>query len=357
MAYRVEKSMCRFVPLAILAMTLQAQEAGTRPASSLGAPRIGVIDFYGLQKVPQAKIRQALGVREGDFLPRSKGDAEEKIDRVSAVVESHLEAVCCDGGKMILYVGIEERGAAHFDIRDAPEGGDGNDARLPDEILSTYRRFQETLAAAVRRGSTAEDLTQGQSRMADPSARAVQDMFPALVTDHLAQVRAVLRNSDDDDQRAAAAYVIGYAANKKDIVDDLQYALKDPEPEVRGNAARNLTALAVRARLNPKEGIKIEPTWFIEMLNSLSWSDRNRALSALQILTDARDASALDQLRERSLQSLIEMAKWKTLAHALPAFVLVGRVAGLSEEQIQVAWSKGEREKVIATAVAVAKKK
>jgi len=295
-----------------------------------------------------------LGVREGDFLPGSKGDAEEKIDRVSGVVESHLEAVCCDSGKMILYVGVEERGAAHFDIRDVPEGGD---ARLPDEILSTYRRFQETLAAAVRRGSTAEDLTQGQSRMADPSARAVQDMLPALVTDHLAQVRSVLRSSDDDDQRAAAAYVIGYAPNKKDIIDDLQYALKDPEPEVRGNAARNLTALAVRARLNPKEGIKIEPTWFIEMLNSLSWSDRNRALSALQILTDARDASALDQLRERSLQSLIEMARWKTLAHALPAFVLVGRVAGLSEEQIQAAWSKGEREKVIAAAVAAAKRK
>jgi len=354
LAYRVEKSMCRFVPLAILAMTLQAQEPGTRPASSLGAPRIGVIDFYGLQRVPEARIRQALGVREGDFLPGSKGDAEEKIDRVSGVVESHLEAVCCDSGKMILYVGVEERGAAHFDIRDAPEGGD---ARLPDEILSTYRRFQETLAAAVRRGSTAEDLTQGQSRMADPSARAVQDMLPALVTDHLSQVRSVLRSSDDDDQRAAAAYVIGYAPNKKDIIDDLQYALKDPEPEVRGNAARNLTALAVRARLNPKEGIKIEPTWFIEMLNSLSWSDRNRALSALQILTDARDASALDQLRERSLQSLIEMARWKTLAHALPAFVLVGRVAGLSEEQIQAAWSKGEREKVIAAAVAAAKRK
>jgi hypothetical protein len=344
--------MFRFLLLATPAGMLLAQSSG-----SLGAPRIGVIDFYGLQKVPQARIRQALGVREGDFLPRSKGDAEETIDNVSGVVESHLEAVCCDDGKMILYVGVEERGAAHFDIRDAPEDSGQSDARLPDEILSTYRRFQETLAAAVRRGSTEEDLTQGHSRMADPTARAVQDMFPALVTDHLAEVRTVLHQSDDDDQRAAAAYVIGYTPNKKDIVNDLQYALKDPDPEVRGNAARNLTALAVRARLNPKEGIKIEPTWFIEMLNSLSWSDRNRALSALQILTDARDASTLDQLRERSLPSLIEMARWKTLAHALPAFVLVGRVAGLSEEQIQGEWSKGEREKVIAAALAIKKPK
>jgi len=339
----------RILSFALLATRAAALEAQT-------PPRIGLIDFYGLHKVPEAKIRQALGVREGDFLPRSKGDAEEKIDAVSGVVESHLEAVCCDGDKVILYVGIEERGAAHFDIRDAPEGGEGSDAKLPGEVLSTYHRFQETLAAALRRGSTAEDLTQGHSRMADPSARAVQDMFPALVSAHLAEIRAVLRHSDDDDQRAAAAYVIGYAPNKKDIVDDLQYALKDPEPEVRANAARSLVALAVRARLNPADGIKIEPTWFIEMLNSLSWSDRNHALSALQILTDARNADVLEQLRERSLSSLIEMARWKTLAHALPAFVLVGRLAGYSEDQIQEAWSKGEREKAIAAALTGAKK-
>src|SRR5499427_4625428 len=115
--------MCRLMLMAMLTVALPAQETATRPASALGAPRIGVIDFYGLQKVPEARIRQALGVREGDFLPRSKGDAEEKIDRVSGVVESHLEAVCWDSGNMILYIGVEERGAAHFDIREAPDGG------------------------------------------------------------------------------------------------------------------------------------------------------------------------------------------------------------------------------------------
>ena len=38
------------------------------------APRIGIIEFYGLHKVPEAKIRQALQAREGDPLPPSKGD-------------------------------------------------------------------------------------------------------------------------------------------------------------------------------------------------------------------------------------------------------------------------------------------
>jgi HEAT repeats len=323
-------------------------------------PRIGVIDFYGLRKVPEAKIREALGAREGDFLPRSKGDAEDNIDRVPGVIDSHLEAVCCDAGKAILYVGIEERGAVRFEIRDPPpdvpkEDGGGNGPQIPPDVLSTYRRFQETRSEAIRLAlssgrDTAEDLTQGHSRMADPNARAVQDMFPALVKDHLNELRAVLRQSPDDDQRAIAAYVIGYAPQKKQIVDDLQYALRDSDPDVRANACRALVAIAVFARLNPGEGIRIEPTWFIEMLNSLSWSDRNRALAALQILTDMREPAVLDQLRERALEPLVEMARWKTLAHALPAFILVGRVAGFTDEQIQDAWSRGDREKIIAAA-------
>jgi hypothetical protein len=70
----------------------------------------------------------------------------------------------------------------------------------------------------------------------------------------------------------------------------------------------------------------------------------------LLILTDGHEASTLDQIRERGLGSLIEMAKWKTLPHALPPFLLLGRVAGLPDEQVQEAWARGDRESVIAAA-------
>jgi hypothetical protein len=313
-------------------------------------PTIGLVDFYGLHKVSEAKIRQVLGAREGDPLPHSKGDTEEKLDTISGVVESHLEAVCCQGGKTILYIGIEERGAPHFDLRDAPDGED----MLPEEITASYRRFMEAFAAAVRGGSTEEDLTSGHSRMADPAARAIQDMFPVMAKDHLKELRNVLRNSADEDQRATAVYVIAYAPKKAEVIDDLQYALKDADAGVRHNAVQALLAFAVLARLHPELELKVEPTWFIEMLNSLSWSDRNRALHALQVLTDKDDPAVLEQLRTRAMASLIEMARWKTLEHALPAYILVGRIAGLSDASIQAAWSRGDRESVIAAA---AKKK
>src|SRR5580704_9437920 len=149
--------------------------------------RVDVLDFYGLRKVTESQVRKALGVREGDRMPPSKGDAEAKVDQVAGVVESHLEAVCCDNGQTILYVGIEEKGAPHFDLREAPE----REVTLPEEIVSAYSRFLEAAQAASRRGSTDEDLTHGHPLMADGSARAIQEMFPALADRYLAQVRDV----------------------------------------------------------------------------------------------------------------------------------------------------------------------
>jgi hypothetical protein len=97
--------------------------------------------------------------------------------------------------------------------------------------------------------------------------------------------------------------------------------------------------------------VKVAPTWFIEMLNSLSWSDRNRALRALDVLTESRDTSAVDQLRVRALDSLVEMARWKVLNHALPACILLGRIAGMSESEIQDDWSRGDRQTIISAAL------
>ena len=345
-----------FSALALLAFA--SAQAPVIPAARVAppppaVPTIGIIDFYGLNKIPEDRVRKTLGFQEGDAFPRSKAEVEEHLDTLSGVVESHLEAVCCEAGKLVLYVGLEERGAPHFDLREAPE----REVALPLQIVTAYRGLRDALEAAARRGATAEDLTHGHSLLADPLAREIQLQFPQMAKDHLPELRDVLRNSDDDELRAMAAYVIAYAARKSDIAGDLQFALRDADPGVRANATRGLMALAVYARLTPDSGLKLEPTWFIEMLHSLSWSDRDHALRVLQILTDGRDPLVLGQLRDRALPSLVEMTRWKTLAHALPAFVLTGRVAGWTEQQIQDAWTRGDRESVIAAARAGAAKK
>jgi hypothetical protein len=131
-------------------------------------PQIGTIDFYGARKTSEATLRKALRVREGDPLPQPKADAEERLEGVPGVVRAHLEATCCEDGKAILYVGIEEKGAAHFDYRQPPT----QELSLPAEIIAAYAKFLGFVEEAGRRGIIAEDLTNGHSLMAYPPARA-----------------------------------------------------------------------------------------------------------------------------------------------------------------------------------------
>jgi hypothetical protein len=186
--------------------------------------------------------------------------------------------------------------------------------------------------------------------MADPQARAFQEKFIAFAAGHLDQLRGVLLNGSDPDQRAIAAAVIGYAPNKKDVMNDLQTAVQDPDESVRTNAVRALNAFAVA-------GLHVAPTWFLELLNSVVLSDRIEAVRALLTLTDHPAPEVIEQVREHSLPSVVEMARWKAPRYALPAFVLLGRVAGFTDAQVQQSWQKGEREIVIQKALPASVKK
>ncbi len=305
-------------------------------------PKVESIDFYGVKKTSLERLQKALGLEEAERLSASKTTLEERLDKVSGVVASHVEAICCENDGVLLFVGVEEKGGIHFAPRSVPFG----DAALPAEILEAYGEFTEAAAQAAQTGSVAEDLTRGHSLLADPAARRTQERFIGLAELHVGALRKVLRESADEDQRTVAAYVIGYYPTKRLVVDDLQIALQDPSAHVRANALRAFGAIAVLAVSDPDLGIKIQPTWFIELLNSVVWSDRVKAVSTLLNLTDTRQPRILESIRDRSLESLIEMARWKSLRHAIGPFTLAGRIAGLSEEEIRQAWTEGDRERV-----------
>ncbi len=125
----------------------QQQQLVTRTgAVKLQSPKIATIEFFGLHKTSEAKVRQALGVKEGDFLPRSKAEAEDRIDHIPGIVEAHLEGVCCEDGNLTLFVGVEEKGATHFDLREPPDG----DSALPEDVVKVYKNL---LAATAKIGA------------------------------------------------------------------------------------------------------------------------------------------------------------------------------------------------------------
>lgn len=317
--------------------------AAGAPLGRAQAPVVGDINFYGLRTVTPERILSAIKVKSGDPLPPSKGDLEDRISELPGIVLARIEAVCCDGHQAILFIGIEEKGAPHPDFRSAPAG----DATLPRDIMDLYSGFLTAVQRAAGRGTAAEDLTAGHSVMADPAVRTLQDRFAEYAAAHLDLLRSVLRNDPEPEQRAVAAAVIGYAPKKVDIVNDLQLALQDPDESVRANALRAVNAVAVLASRKPALGLRISPTWVIELLHSVVLSDRVESLKVLLTLTDRGAPEVLQQLRESALHDVVEMARWKTPRYALPPFLLAGRLAGMTDEQVQESWRKGDREAVI----------
>ena len=320
-------------------------------AASAQAPHIGNIDFYGLHRVTPQKILQTGRVEPGGALPPSKGELEDQLATIPGVVAVRVEAVCCDGNATDLFIGIEEQGTAHAAFRSPPSGNPS----LPQDLLDLYQEFLGAVQRAAVKGTAAEDMTAGHAIMADPAANAIQEKFIDFAAGHLDLLRDELRTGSVPDERAVAAMAIGYAPRKLDVVNDLQFAIDDPDEAVRSNAMKSLTAIAVMAHQQPGFGIKIAPTWFVEMLNSVVLSDRVEATKALLTLTDGGNPAALDLVRERALGSVVEMARWKTLRYALPPFLLLGRVAGISDAQTHQDWEKGDREAVIQKAVSAAK--
>lgn len=266
-------------------------------------PRIGIIDFYGERKVSPEKIAKALGVKVGDALPPNKVDIEEQMEAIGGVARAHIEATCCAQGQAILYAGIEERGARHFEPRMIAPGAD-----LP-------------LPAA--------------------------DEIDALI--------GAVRQADDASVRADAAALLGDAEATQPIVEALQFAAQDPDPTVRRGAMRGLVRMYKSAETNRE--IQVLPTWIVEMLNSVVWTDRVNAVEALLAMTERPDATLVGKIRDAGFDSLVQMAQWKHLEHALPPYLLLCRISGVADAEAQAAWSGGERDRVIAQIQKGSKKK
>ena len=143
-------------------------------ACTLGTPctvsgqelQIGIIDLYGLSRVPARQVRETLTFTEGDLIAFGNGakpafltESEERLARSPDIDRARIRPVCCDGGRAIVYVGIEERGAATMRFRAEPEGG----VRLAADIVRAGDEGANALRLAVLRGDAGEDLSRGHS--------------------------------------------------------------------------------------------------------------------------------------------------------------------------------------------------
>jgi hypothetical protein len=317
------------------------------PCAAAQIPPIGIIDVYGLRAVREQRVRDSLRVVIGDSFPAAKADVERRLAMIPGVVRARISGVCCDAGKSIMFVGIEEAGSFAPRFRAAPTGS----VRLADDIVQAGAALDAAINHAVLRGDAADDQSRGYSLMHDSTSRAIQQRYVGFAARDVGLLRDVLLNAADASQRALAAEVIAYGDDRRAAIRDLGGAMTDASPDVRNNAMRALALLAIYAREHRELSLSVPSAPFIDMLGSPVWTDRNKSSMALMQLTERRDPVLLAELRARALPVLVEMARWRSQAHAVASLIILGRIAGLSEDAIAAAWARGDREAVIGAAI------
>lgn len=294
---------------------------------------IGIIDVFGNRSTSTSAVYQALLFKVGDTLYRNKFNKEQQIQKLKKdlhVPDASLEAVCCtDGNKEIIYIGINESGSKKSSYRKAPT----RSIALPREMKVDYDSLMLAIREAVLKGQNSEDFSQGHSLVAYPKARTLQERFVTYASQS-SLLKEVIYSAVNALERAAAVQILAYAKDKNAIIEDLVYAVSDPNEEVRNNAIRALSVIAAYAEEHPEQNITIPAQPFINMLNSLVWTDRNKASLLLFQLTNEGDPEILKALHQQALTSLLEMAQWKDKGHAMPSFIILGRIAGLEDEKL-----------------------
>ena len=337
----------RYLTILAAVAAVGASTMSTPVNAAAQLPRVGIIDFYGLRKMTAAQVREALGIAVGDSLTAlSLFEVPARLADIAGVTSAAIDPVWCEDGKTMLYVGVLEEGAPQLELRAPPTGT----ARVPAEVEQAGIAFAQAHNRAVMRGFVREDISQGHSLMADSAARLIQLRFVDLAAKYGDSLRAVLRSSNDPDHRALAAEVLAYSANKQSVVADLVYAMRDPASDVRNNATRALALIAAYGQANPGLGITVPYEPFIDLLNSIAWTDRNKASLALMELTAKRDPALIGLLKTRAFDSIVDIAQWTNPGHSMAGVMMLGRIAGLPDAETYAMFERGEKDKIIAAA-------
>jgi len=295
--------------------------------------RIGSIDFFGYAGLNLNQVKAALPVRVGDQFPGgsgTRGGIKKAVTSVIGRPPTDVAPVCCDAqGNFMIYVGLPGDSIKPARYNPLPTGK----TQFPAKIVDLYQQTMDASGAAVLKGVTGEDSSQGYAlSIGDSALRSKQLATRAYALQHERLIRTVLYTSRDAQQRIVAAYLLGYARQSSQQIAGLVHGSQDANDDVRNNATR---ALGVLAASNAKVAARIPAGGFIRMLSSGSWTDRNKAGWVLAALTGSRDPKVLAQLRSEAWVTLIEMARWRSVLHASNARLLLARIQGIDEERAQ----------------------
>jgi len=311
--------------------------------------RIGSIEFFGYAGIDLKPVQTILPIHVGDpfasssidTLLEAKEEIKQAVMRATGREPTDSAFVCCDrDGNHFLFIGLQGQSSKAFAYSPVPTSS----LRLPSEGLDVYDQAMAALFETIDRGNAGEDNSQGYYLATDPKERAVDLKMRDYALHHEDLIRQVLKSSSDVQSRIAAAELLGYVKQSQVQIDDLVAASHDPDWGVRNNVVR---ALYVLASSSADVAARVPAASFIEMVNSGEWTDRNKSIALLTVLTASRPPQLLAQLRSQALDSLLEMARWHT-SYAIEPRRILGRIAGIDDRRLEDLTASDPEEVIIA---------
>ena len=298
---------------------------------------VGSIDLYGAEGVDAQAVRAKLPLKVGDFAPINTPKTHIAFEKATGYSPIEVASVCCnEQGRAMIFVGL----GGH---RPPSAPRPSESIRLAQPLLDLYDEFGPELRSAVR-AHAPEEHSSGYALSAAPGLRSIQLRMREAALAHTPELISVLARSNDDPSRRAAAHLLGYAQHSQQQVDALGKAAQDPDEGVRNNATR---ALGVLIKAFPETADQMNLDYFLGLIHSPVWTDRNKAAMVLEEVS--KRPSAAKRIHEGALAPLVEMARWKA-PHRMMAWIILGRIGGLNEEILAEKVKNGQGEQIIAAA-------
>ncbi len=256
----------------------------------------------------------------------------DRLTAIKGIADAQLTIMKL-GKQTILLVGVREDSTPANEFRQQPSSSEV----LPDEMIDAYEKVGDLRFKGMQEGIFGEDNSNGHSLAKYEPQRDIQKRFIASSKSNFQMLRQVLLESKDDQSREAAAEIIAYSPDKAAVGKLLGQAMSDAASNVRNNAARALAILSAYSQDHPELKIEVDPTPFLAMMESIVFTDRNKGAMMIEVLTRARPESLLNELRKNRLDTLSEMARWHSLGHANFSIIVLGRLAGLTDKEINIA--------------------
>ena len=325
--------------LLVSALLLAASPAPQKPAApEKAAPyTLAGVDIFGNTRTPESEILAILGAREGaEINPGVVTRLDEKLRASGKFAYSKVSSAGYGDRKSYLTVDVVEKGEeGRFRLRKAPEGT----VAVPAELLDWVRRYEKaSFQMFQRRPKGLKDINEGHYLDSDPGIREYEEKMLEMVPAHHDVLVRALREDRDPEKRGKCATLLGWAKDKKAVIPPLEEALKDPEVQVRANAARSLIPIAY---LSAHTGIPFPLGPVLEQLHYPNSSDRTKAVALLLHLAGNEENHAA--IRDGAGDVLVQMAGAKQPAqreHSLTLLVMVsGQNYGRDAEKWKAWWT------------------